>query len=211
MVASVTAGVVLAAGSSVRMGQPKQLLRFHGRPLLESVVLQVAEARIDRVVVVLGGHAEIIQDAVAWGPARVIVNHDHPLGMSTSLQRGLNSLEPEVTRAIIVLGDQAGISAVLLNRLLDAHERDGRSAAALCVNGLLQPPVVIGRELWPQAMSLRGDVGFRDWLRERPGLVTAVSIRRGREMPRDIDTPEDYRRLIAADAAQSSATPADDS
>ena len=81
-----TAGVVLAAGSSRRMGRPKQLLDVAGRPLLEVVVGHANASRLDEVLVVLGAAAEEIQAEVDFGRARVLINPDHGSGMASSLR-----------------------------------------------------------------------------------------------------------------------------
>ena len=81
-----SAGVILAAGGSRRMGEPKQLLPVRGRPLLKSALAAACDSRLDEVVVVLGAHADAIRRSVRLGRARVVVNPDHLQGMSTSLK-----------------------------------------------------------------------------------------------------------------------------
>jgi molybdenum cofactor cytidylyltransferase len=188
-------GLVLAAGSSRRMGSPKQLLVVRGKPLLELVVGQVNASNLDQVVVVLGAAADEIQSRVDLGRARVLVNPDHAAGMASSLKAGLASLEAGVDRAVVILGDQPDVDAKLLNRLLDLQESTGLPAAALDFNGLLHPPVVLKRELWVDLMSLEGDVGCRAVIRARPELVARLPVEGDLTHPIDIDTPGDYASL----------------
>jgi CTP:molybdopterin cytidylyltransferase MocA len=190
------AGVVLAAGASRRMGRAKQLLPVGGRPLLEGVVASACASRLDEVLVVLGARADEILAAVDVGRARVVHNPDHAVGMSTSLRVGMAALGPEVDRAVVILGDQPAISAELLNDLLDLQERSGLPAAALSFGGLLHPPVVLGRELWAGLESLEGDVGCRAVIRAHPELVAALPAEGDLHHPVDVDTPEDYARLV---------------
>ncbi len=188
-------GVVLAAGSSRRMGSPKQLLRIEGRPLLELVVAHACASRLDDVLVVLGAAAEEVRAGVDLGRARVLVNPDHVAGMASSLRAGLAALGGGVDRAMIILGDQPDISGHLLDALLDLQEDTGLPAAALSFNGLLHPPVVLQRELWGELMELEGDVGCRAVIRARPELVATLSVAEDVRHPVDLDTPDDYRRL----------------
>ena len=190
-----SAGVVLAAGSSRRMGTPKQLLDFGGKPLLQVIVEEANASRLDEVIVVLGAEADRIGERVDFGRARTIVNPDHASGMASSLLAGIAALDDEVDRAVVVLGDQPDIKSALLDELLDLHERSGLPAAALNFEGLLHPPVVLSRELWPDLTNLEGDVGCRALIRQRPELVAALAGGGGHKHPVDIDTPADYARL----------------
>jgi CTP:molybdopterin cytidylyltransferase MocA len=178
------------------MGSPKQLLAVRGRPLLEHVVAQAGASGLDEVLVVLGGSAERITAAVDMGRARVVLNPDYATGMASSLRVGLAALGPEVERAAVILGDQPDVSAVLIDELLELQVREGMPAAALSFGGLLHPPVVLERELWPELSSLQGDIGCRALIRSHPELVAALGVSEDPRHPVDIDTPEDYERLV---------------
>ncbi len=197
MVASGSAGVILAAGASRRMGEPKQLLPVHGRPLLEAALAAACESRLDEVVVVLGAHADQIRRTVRLGRARVVLNPAYAEGMSTSLRAGIASLGSHVGRAVVILGDQPDISAEVVDLLLDTQAASGLPAAALSFDGLLHPPVVLAREMWGDIESLEGDVGCRALVRAHPELVAAVEADRPGGHPVDIDTREDFERLAA--------------
>jgi CTP:molybdopterin cytidylyltransferase MocA len=191
-----SSGVVLAAGSSKRMGSPKQLLPINGRPLLELVVAQACASRLDEVLVVLGAAAEEIQSRLDFGRARVLVNRDHALGMASSLRAGMAALEGDVDRAMVILGDQPDVTSELFDRLLDLHVETGLPAAALSFSGLLHPPVVLKRELWGDLLALEGDVGCRAVIRARPELVAKLVTETDLKHPVDVDTPDDYRRVV---------------
>ncbi len=190
-----SSGIVLAAGSSSRMGRPKQLLEVDGRPMLEAVVAQANSSRLDEVLVVLGANAEEIRGQVQLGRARVLINPHHQTGMASSLRAGLAALDGQVERAMVILGDQPDISARLIDELLDLQHESGLPAAALSFAGLLHPPVVLRRDLWEEVMSLEGDVGCRAVIRARPELVASLPVP-DRKHPVDVDTPQDYERLV---------------
>jgi molybdenum cofactor cytidylyltransferase len=192
-----TTGLILAAGSSRRMGSPKQLLLIDGRPLLERVVAHACASRVDDVLVVLGAAADAIRAQVDFGRAHVLVNPDHASGMASSLRAGLAALPETVDRALIILGDQPDITSALLDELLDLQESSGLPAAALSFEGLLHPPVALKRDLWGDLMSLEGDVGCRAVIRAKPELVAKLPATEKGNHPIDVDTPADYERLTS--------------
>ena len=179
------------------MGEPKQLLPVHGRPLLEAALAASCDSELDEVVLVLGAHADDIRRLVRLGRARVVVNPDYAQGMSTSLKTGIAALGADLDRAVVILGDQPDITAEVVNRLLEAQTVSGLPAAALSFDGLLHPPVVLARELWGEIEALEGDVGCRALVRAHPELVAAVSADGPGGHPIDIDTREDFERLAA--------------
>jgi molybdenum cofactor cytidylyltransferase len=132
----------------------------------------------------------------------VVVNADYATGMSSSLRAGLHSLGPQVERLVVILGDQPAITAELLDRLLRLQASSGLPAAAISFDGMLHPPVVMERSLWPGLESLEGDVGCRRLIRAQPELVAALPAPAAGHHPVDVDTPDDYRRLLQAAATE---------
>ena len=188
-----TAGVVLAAGASRRMGRLKQLLPLGGGTLLDAVLRAARAARLDELVLVLGAEAERILATVDTRGVRVVVAADHAEGMGASLRTGVAALDPQVERVLVLLGDQPRVDAALIDAVLARHRESGRPAAAASAGGVLQPPVVADRRLWPQLLAARGDTGLREVLRAMPGGVATLSVE-GAAV--DVDTPDDYRRLL---------------
>ena len=188
-----TAGVVLAAGASRRMGRPKQLLPLGGRTLLDAVLATARRARLDEIVLVLGAEAERIAGTVDTGGVRVVVAADHAEGMGASLRAGVSALGPEVERVVVLLGDQPRVTPELVDAVLDRHRDSGLSAAAACAGGVPGPPVVADRRLWPQLLGACGDRGLRSVLRANPEMVATLSVE---GVTVDVDTPDDYRRVL---------------
>jgi molybdenum cofactor cytidylyltransferase len=190
-----SAGLVLAAGSSRRMGMSKQLLEIDGRPMLELIVARANGSRLDEVIVVLGAEADQILKRVDLGRARVVLNPVHASGMASSLLAGIAALDDDVDRAVVILGDQPDVSSSLLDELLDLQAHSGLPAAAMSFGGLLHPPVVLARELWSGLESLNGDIGCRALIRARPELVATLPAVGAHKHPVDVDTPDDYERV----------------
>lgn len=190
------AGVILAAGSASRMGQPKQLLPLAGRPLLQHVVEAAAMSGLDDVVLVLGHRAEAIRRAIDCPPGvRVVVNPDHAQGQSTSLRLGLGALSPRAAAAAILLGDQPRVGAGLIDRVAAAFQA-GTAAVVrptYCGGGQRVPghPVVIARHLWPALDALRGDQGARALIAAHPEWLHEVEL--DGVAPGDVDTWADYQ------------------
>jgi molybdenum cofactor cytidylyltransferase len=192
-----TAALVLAAGSSRRMGTAKQLLPYGGRTLLDAALDSARRSRVDEVVLVLGAAAEEIAAAVDVRGVRVVVAAGHAEGMGASLRCGAGALGPEVERVAILLGDQPSVAPGLVDAVLDLHRASGLPVAAVTAGGVLQPPVVADRRLWPELLATRGDEGLRAVLRAAPGRVATLAVE---DAATDVDTPADYDRLLSRGA-----------
>jgi len=173
------AGLVLAAGEGRRFGGPKQLAPLAGRPLIEHAVAAVA-AVLERVVVVLGAHAEEIRAGADLQGAEVVVCPDWAEGMGASVRCGLAALTG-AERVLVAVADQPGLTPAAVRAVLAR----GGSARAV-YDGRPGHPVVLGRDLLARAGELRGDTGFRDLL----SAVPAVECGHLGDW-RDIDTRED--------------------
>lgn len=192
-----TAALILAAGESRRFGEPKQLADWGGRPLLEYVAGRAAEwPRVDEVYAVLGANAEQIMERVDLSGATVIENLEWREGIASSLRAGLDALlgDRKAGAALVVLADQPMVPAAAVERLFEARRRSGRPVILPRYRFRRGHPVLLDRWLWPRlAAGLEGDQGARNLFLAHPEWVEEVLI--GEDAPRDIDTPEDLRRL----------------
>ncbi len=196
---ALVAAVVLAAGASRRMGRLKPFLPVdpQGRvPLLVHVVEQVLAAPFAQVVVVLGHRADEVQPLLQGRPVEVLVNRAWREGLSTSVRCGLAALRPEVEAAAFILGDQVGLTAALLRRLLEAFAATGGPIVAPECQGRLGNPVLFHRAFFPALQAQRGDRGGRDLLREHWEEVVTVPVDDPWELW-DLDSPDDYARWLA--------------
>ncbi|HWD18636.1 MAG TPA: nucleotidyltransferase family protein [Verrucomicrobiae bacterium] len=184
--------LLLAAGESSRLGQPKQLLPFRGRPLLGHLVeTATASQCFASIVVVLGAFATRIRAELGSLSATIVVNRDWKKGMGSSLQRGLKEIDDH-DAAAIMLCDQPFVSAALLRRLVAAH-RGGITACAY--RDTLGPPALFDASFFPELRALPPDAGAKTVLVRHASTVRRVPFPRG---ARDIDTPDDWKKIAIA-------------
>jgi CTP:molybdopterin cytidylyltransferase MocA len=191
-------GLVLAAGPSQRFGGAKQLAVLDGRPLLEHVLIAMAAAHLDRVVVVLGAHAEEVIEGVPMHGAEPVVCSDWSEGLAASLRAGVAALEG-CDAVAVALGDQPRLSAAAVARVVSQRGRDELAVRAT-YGGVPGHPVLLERTLLARVPELRGDGGAR-------GLLHGVPLREvacdGLGSPDDVDTPAELAALSSAPAASS--------
>ena len=190
---SAVALVLLAAGDSTRMGQPKQLLLLAGQPLVLRSVDAALGADIWPVVVVLGCEAAAVRRAVARRPVLCVENAAWTEGMASSLRTGVEVAEKFSSRIeaiIVALADQPALSASALNRLVQTWRDTHCSAVAARYAGGFGAPALFARTHCPSLEHLTGDQGARRLLATLPPAgVAAVDLP---ELAADLDTPADY-------------------
>jgi molybdenum cofactor cytidylyltransferase len=193
------AGIILAAGGAARFGEPKQLLRWHGEPLIRTAILAAISAGLSPIIVVTGAHAAQVERAIARQPITPIRNARWREGQSTSIVAGLGACPPATAAAVFLLADQPHVTPEVIRALIDVHSSESVEIVAPLVQGDRRGnPVLFDRETFPDLQSLRGDTGGRE-------VFSKHSVRyltwHDERILLDIDTPEDYRRLIEEDAA----------
>ncbi len=181
-------GVVMAAGSSSRMGRPKQLLDFGEITMLEHVVLVAEASAVAPIVVVLGDHADEIKARVNWHHAEVVFNPDYKHGSATSLRAGMSALDPS-SGIVVVAGDQPAVTADLIDRLVEGYV-DANAWAAVCeyTDGVGHP-WVLSQDALEAMPSLEGDKVLWRMLSEDERVVRVAM---DRAKPLDVNTMEDY-------------------
>jgi molybdenum cofactor cytidylyltransferase len=187
------AGIILAAGESKRFGQPKQLLDWHGKPFVRQVADTALAAGLSPVVIVTGANAEQVEAAVRDLPLTINHNPNWQTGQSSSLQAGLRAIPSETGAAIFLLADQPQVTPTVLRALVERHSLDLSPIVAPQVQGQRANPVLFDRVTFPDLMSLRGDSGGRAIFPKYP--VTYLPWQ-DEILLADIDTPEDYRKLV---------------
>ncbi len=190
-----TAALILAAGSSRRLQEPKQLIDWGGKPLLQHVYEMVRAWPVEEVWVVLGHEADRVLAECDLSGASVVINDDHEEGLATSLSVGLDALlnDGDADRCVIALGDQPRIEREVVDRLLDTHTSTRKPAIVPRYRYTRSNPVVVDRSLFTRLMSLEGDNGAQQLLQAHPEWVEEVWFEQ--MPPRDVDTATDVEEL----------------
>jgi molybdenum cofactor cytidylyltransferase len=185
--------LVLAAGESRRLGQPKQLVRLGGRPALHQVVSSAVALAGHAVTVVTGAHAAELSRLLTHSPASVIVNRHWQEGMASSIRCGLSALPAACEAVLILLGDQVAVTAEDLKRLAGAWKDQDSVIAAAAYDQHLGVPAIFPRICFPELAELRGDHGARKVIERNSYRVVRVPMPNAAV---DLDTPEDLAALM---------------
>jgi molybdenum cofactor cytidylyltransferase len=189
------AAVVLAAGGSTRLGQPKQLLNVDGMPLLARTLEAVRRSSFTDRIVVLGAYADEVRAQVSLEGFTVVENPNYLNGQSTSMVAGLRAVSANAAGAVVLLGDQPLLPPGILDRLVAAFDAgQGVAVRPRYANGPGNP-VLLGRALFPELMRIEGDVGAREVLARHAERIIELDVANW-TTPRDVDTLDDYLALL---------------
>ena len=191
------ASVVLAAGRSARMGEPKQSLRVGERTMLERALENVREADVEEIVLVLGySAAEIRRELPAdlSDGLRIVVNRQYEEGMASSLREGLSAVSGQIDGALIVLADQPFVRSETIDRIIERYRGSDAEIVIPFYEGRRGNPVLLDRAVFPEAMALEGDIGFRAMFSSHAVGIENVDVDDSGILL-DIDDRADYERL----------------
>lgn len=187
--------VILAAGESSRMGQPKQLLQINGKTLLQRAIEKAITADLGPVIVVLGAFSEQIRTALRALEVKVVLNPDWQQGMGTSIRKGIQTVQEEYAYcqgAVIMLSDQPYVNAALLNTLLQTHLNSQKPIIASIYHDTQGVPAYFHHSYFSLLSQLEGSMGARKLIHQHAAQVAGVEFPQGEI---DVDTPEDYNTI----------------
>ena len=196
MIVNSYAIIVLAAGSSSRMGRPKQLLPYNGKSLLEHTVDTANDTDASPVIVVLGANAALLEKEINEKKVHITENSEWSEGMASSVRCGIKTLvqiAPYSDAAIIMVCDQPFVSPALLNDLVAAQKNTGKDIVTSHYENAIGPPALFHKTVFPELLDLKGDAGARKIIEQRGTDIATVSFVKGEI---DIDTESDYKALL---------------
>jgi molybdenum cofactor cytidylyltransferase len=201
-----TALILLAAGASIRMGQPKQLLPFQGKPLIRHIVDVGIASACHPIIIVLGANAPQIEPLLQNLPVHLVHNREWAVGMSRSIQCGiqylltfLNDLEPEIDSAILSVCDQPFIIPSHLDHLIHTYRLSQKQFIASEYHQTWGVPALFDRQLFPELLALQGE-GAKPVIQRHQTSGLSVPFPQGYI---DIDTPDDYHRYASIESKES--------
>ncbi|MFW6075139.1 MAG: NTP transferase domain-containing protein [Chloroflexota bacterium] len=191
----VIGAIVLAAGGSSRLGQPKQLLAVGGQPLLQHTLNAVRECKLDHNILVLGAASDAIIERIETEDFTVVMNPDYRSGQSTSLRAALDALDPDAAGVVVFLGDQPLVDPMIVSRLVRQFDPDHHAAVRPRYSDGPGNPVLLGKSIFHELLQLSGDIGARDVLHAHRSRILDVDANE-RMTPADVDTEDDYEALL---------------
>jgi len=192
----ITGIVVLAAGSSSRLGQPKQLLLYKNTSLLKYTISQASQVPNTAIIVVTGSNHKLIEKEITDPEIKTIFNSNWELGMSSSIATGLKELlrlYPDIQKCIFTVCDQPFITTIVFENLIKEYQKKAKGIAASEYAATLGTPVLFHKKHFTELLQLKGQEGAKKIINRFLEDTVAVPFEKGNI---DIDTIEDYNELI---------------
>ena len=184
--------IILAAGSSSRLGKPKQNLIYKGQTLLQKAIETAIASVCREVIVVLGANSGVIRPNIENKPVHIIHNADWEEGMALSIRLGVTELKknPETDSVLLMLCDQPFVQTALLDQIIQAKSKKG--IVACVYNDTIGPPVLFDKKYFDELLLLKGQEGAKKLLLKYTDDVATIPFPLGSV---DIDTREDFEKL----------------
>ena len=187
--------ILLAAGESKRMGEPKQLMPLGQSTMVEQAIDNLLNSAVNEIIVVLGYRAEEVIKTVAAKPVKIAINPNYQQGMSTSIIAGLNLVDSQAQAVMLALSDQPLVDSQTINRLIKEFYNHDKGIAIPTYQGNRGHPIIFAIRYKPKLLELKGDIGGRQIIKHHPEDVLEVAVD-SESVISDIDTRDDYRSQL---------------
>jgi len=192
---SKTGIIILAAGNSSRMGEPKQLMIYKNKTFLQHIIGEAQDANLSPVICVTGYQWELITKSITGMGVSIVYNENWRAGMGTGIAIGIRqALLSDVDSLILAVSDQPHVSSELFEKMKQLKEQSEKGIVASSYAGTLGTPVLFGKNYFDHLKSLTGNLGAKNIVQLHMSDVCSVEFEKGRI---DIDTKEDYENLIS--------------
>jgi molybdenum cofactor cytidylyltransferase len=186
--------ILLAAGESNRMGQPKQLMPFDQSTIVERTIDNLLNSAVSETIVVLGYREQDVRKTIADQPVKIAINPDYQQGMSASVIAGLKQVDKRAQAVLIALGDQPFVDSQTINTLVEAFIANNRGIIIPVYQGRRGNPVIFAIKYKGELWNLKGDIGGREIINHHPDDVLEVAVN-CEGVLLDIDTAENYTSM----------------
>jgi molybdenum cofactor cytidylyltransferase len=192
---SKTGIIILAAGSSTRMGEPKQLMKYKNKTLLQHTIGEAKHANLEPVICVTGYESDLITQSISVMNVDIVYNENWSDGMGTGVAVGIKRiLLSDVDSVILAVSDQPHVSSELFRNMEKLRDESGKKIVACSYAGTLGTPVLFAKDYFHQLMSLDGNQGAKKIVSMNLSDVCPLEFEEGNI---DIDTKQDYEKLIS--------------
>ena len=187
--------IILAAGESKRMGFPKMLLTFNGRTMIENIIANISESKVDTIMVVLGAYRETLVEHIGKLAVRYCYNDNYRKGMLSSVQCGFKNLPSDYKAVLVFQGDQPLITPNVINAVIETYLSSDKGIVIPAYKGRRGHPILISRKYNNKIQKLSPIKGLCSLAYKFPGDVLEVDTNESGIL-RDFDTYEEYHKGI---------------
>ena len=189
--------VVLSAGESSRMGQPKALLPIDGETFIERIVAALKQTKVGKIIVILGHNARELQSKISHLPVEILINTDYKLGQLSSLQLAVRNLQPDLDcdGMLVHLVDHPYLAPALVEEMIRRFYETKKRIIVPKFHGKRGHPVIFSNALFDEILSAPMEEGAKAVVNAHRAETLEIETEE-EGIAVDIDTPELYQQHV---------------